>query len=279
MTDAPSDHLSNLPSGARGAGNSSSHGADSSAPHIVGLFHGILTGKSDRTWPRYGARWFGLNFPHVLAVQSEYFALPLPRIEALRNRVRSRELRGEIVDRIAAARQDYGSPPVSIVSHSNGAVLSLQVARSLIEIGIPVRTLVLIAPALRTGPATREIAGWIEHGMLDYALMIRPTRDKLIGAIGANWRTRLYAWPWGSLGHDGWDADVISDMGYGMGDVGSGISHRTSHIPHLECIDLPNMGHGDPVAPVNRGMLFSEMVAPALGLAPWGSFKPGGPDA
>lgn len=232
-------------------------------PHVVGLFHGILTGKSDRTWPRYGTRFFAATCPHVLTVESEYFALPLPRIEALRNRGRSRELRGEIVDLIAAASQEYNAPPVSLVSHSNGAVLSMQVARSLIEIGIPIRSMVLIAPALRTGPATREIAEWIDRGMVDYALLVRPTRDKLIKAIGANWRTRLYAWPWGSLGHDGWSCDDAGDV-----------------FPcALESIDLPNMGHSDPVSAVNRGELFAEIIAPALGLAPWTHHNPGGADA
>jgi pimeloyl-ACP methyl ester carboxylesterase len=232
-------------------------------PHVVGLFHGILTGKSDGTWPRDFTRFFAELFPQVLTVESEYFALPLPRIEALRNRGRSRELRADIVDLIAAACQEFQAPPVSIVSHSNGAVLALQVARSLIEAGIPVRSMVLIAPALRTGPATREIAEWIERGMLDYALLVRPTRDKLIGAIGANWRTRLYAWPWGSLGHDGWSMDDAGEV-----------------FPcALESIDLPNMRHSDPVSLVNRRFLFSEIIAPALGLAPWGTFKPGGPDA
>lgn len=223
---------------------------------VVGQFHGILTRQSSPTWPVFGTGFFESTHPRVATVNSSYFALPLPRIEALRNPRRSRELAREI----RAASTRLGDAPISIVSHSNGAVLALQVARALIERGIAIRSLVLIAPALRTRSASREIADWLARGMLDYALLVRPTRDLLISGIGANWRTKIYAWPWGSLGSDGWDVAETSPV--------------FPNIP--ETIDLADMGHSDPVAPANREWLYQQVISPALGLAPWGEIEPKG---
>lgn len=223
----------------------------------------------------FGRRWLMDRHAEVETIRSEYFALPLPRIEAFRNRGRTRALVEEFVKAIESLRRFQNSPlcadscksetmAVSIVSHSNGGVLALQVARKLIAMGVPIRAMVLIAPALRTGPATREIAGWLESGMLDYALLVRPTRDLLISSIGANWRTRLFSWPWGSLGHDGW----ALDCGFGISDCG---------FPNgMETLDLSDMGHSDPVSMEHREWLFESVIAPALGLAPWGELEPRG---
>lgn len=209
----------------------------------------------------FGRRWLMDRHAEVETIRSEYFALPLPRIEAFRNRGRTRALVEEFVAKRLGAKR-FEDAAVSIVSHSNGGVLALQVARKLIAMGVPIRALVLIAPALRTGPATREIAGWLESGMLDYALLVRPTRDLLISSIGANWRTRLFSWPWGSLGNDGWDLDEISSFEF--------------QVSGLETLDLPDMGHSDPVSMEHREWLFESVIAPALGLAPWGELEPRG---
>lgn len=235
--------------------------SDRPSPLVLGQFHGILTGKSDPTWPEFGTEFFEELYPWIDTVNSSYFALPLPRIEALRNRGRSRDLVAEMVTACKVVQRDWGrNPRVAIVSHSNGGVLAIQVARGLIRRGIAVHAIILMAPALRTGAASREIAEWLTSGMLEYALLVRPTRDILIGGIGANWRTKLYAWPWGSLGSDGWDVSEIEGV--------------FPNIP--ETLDLPDMGHTDPVAIVNREWLYREIISPALGLAPWGELQPRG---
>lgn len=192
-------------------------------------------------------------------MNSEYFELPLPRLAAVRNPRRSRHL----VRRMLTAAQ-YGIElrpepgELAFVCHSNGAVLGLQAARALIARGVAVRSMVLIAPAVRTKSASKEIAGWLARGMLGRALLVLPTRDKLIGAIGKNWRMKVAAWPWGSLGHDGWDGDEFS-----MAELGN---------PPMTLV-LPDQGHSDPVAPSRRRWLYEEIVAPALGLAPWGDLQ------
>ncbi len=230
-------------------------------PLIVGQAHGILTGKSSPSWPEYGDAFFAARHPQVSTVNTEYYELPLPRIAALRNPARARRLVRRL---LTAAKYGIELRPdpaeLAIVSHSNGAVLALQACRALIAEGIALRSLVLIAPAVRTTEATREVCGWLATGMLGYALLVRPTRDRLIGGIAKNWRTRLVAWPWGSLGHDGWDLDEIDD------------ADPRALLP--ETIDLPDMGHSDPVAPVHRRELYETILAPALGLSPWGDRQP-----
>lgn len=228
---------------------------------IVGQFHGILTGQSSPTWPTFGTGYLDATHPQVKTINAKYYALPLPRIEALRNRRRAKALANEVYDAWTEAQgfedPTYQMTPISIVAHSNGGVLALQVARILIGWGIPLRSLILIAPALRTGPASKEIAEWIERGMLESALLVRPTRDILIGGIGTNWKTKLFSWPWGSLGADDWKEDAKVD--------GSMLT-----------LDLPDMGHSDPVAPVHRQWLYETVILPALGLAPWGELQPKG---
>lgn len=232
------------------------------SPLVVCQAFGILTGDESPSWPEFGTAYFEAFHPEVSTVNTDYFEWPLPRLAAIRNTGRSRRL----VRRIRTAAQylvELRETPAEIafVAHSNGAVLALQACRELIGSGVAVRSLVLIAPALRTRDASREIGDYLATGMLDFALLVRPTKDAVIGAVGRSWRTKLAAWPWGSLGHDGWNADALGQW--------SGIFPSAAGT-----IDLPDMGHSDPVAPRNRRWLYQAIVAPALGLARWGDLEP-----
>lgn len=238
----------------------SGHGEESL---IVAQAHGILTGKSSPSWPEFGSAYFAANHPHVSTVNTEYYELPLPRVAALRNPARSHNL----VRRMKTAAQyrvEMRDTPAELafVSHSNGGVLALQAIRELIRDGIAVRSLIMIAPAVRTKSTTREVAAWLESGMLGYALLVRPMADTLIGGISKNWRTKMLAWPWGSLGIDGWATEEFQVQG--------------SKFQVPETIDLPAMGHTDPVAPKTRLWLYDSIIAPALGLCPWGEVQPNG---
>jgi Thioesterase domain len=265
-----------LPSGVEVAavsGVSAATGRDGSAeaarsrPHLVGQFHGILTRKSNPSWPQYGDAFFANRFPKVRTVNSRYYQLPFPRVAAVKNSQRSRDLTRQI-DTAARllAEQAQEQPAISLVSHSNGAVLAMQVARSLIERGRPLQSLVLIAPATPTRSTSREVADWLSRGMLDYALLVRPSSDLVIGTIGANWQTRLLAWPWGALGHDGWAAEEFQVSEF----QASG---------RQETICLPDMGHSDPVHERNWEWLYTRIVGPALGLSPWLDLQPEGEGA
>jgi len=228
-------------------------------PLVLGQAHGILTGESSPSWPEFGSAFFRAYYPQVITVDTEYFELPLPRLAAARNPRRSRNLVRRM--KTAALYQvEMRETPAELafVAHSNGAVLTLQACRALIAQGIAVRVLILIAPAVRTKAATREIAYWLASGMLGSAVLVRPTKDRVIGLIGRSWRTKIVAWPWGSLGEDGWALDEFPEY--------TELNIRT--------IDLPDMGHSDPVSPENRKWLYEAIIAPALGLAPWGDLNP-----
>ena len=216
--------------------------------------HGILTGDSSPSWPEFGTAFFAARHPQVQTVNTEYYELPLPRLAAVRNPKRSRNL----VRRMLTAAQ-YGielrdePAELAFVSHSNGAVLAMQACRALIAQGVAVKALVMIAPAVRTKDATREVCEWMSSGMLGSALLVRPMRDVLIGGIARNWRTKLVAWPWGSLGADGWDEDIVSEF-----------EPEFRHSPGV--MDIRDMGHTDVVAPKNRRWLYETIIAPELGL-------------
>lgn len=244
-----------FPSAARdAAGSGQSSRATTPLPLIVAQAHGILTGKSSPSWPEFGTSFFAARHPQVQTVNTEYYELPLPRLAAVRNPKRSRNL----VRRMLTAAQ-YGielrddPAELAFVSHSNGAVLAMQACRALIAQGVAVKALVMIAPAVRTKDATREVCEWMSKGMLGIAMLVRPMRDVLIGSIGRNWRTKLVAWPWGSLGADGWDT--------------SEFQVSESQVPSCPAtIDIPDMGHTDVVAPENRRWLYETIIAPKLGL-------------
>lgn len=279
MTEIPpqnSPSLSNLSPGGESAGGltgvfppagragASAVGAPSARPIplVVGQCHGILTGDSSPSWPEFGSAYFAARHPHVSTVNTDYFELPLPRVAALRNPSRSRNLvRRMKTSALYQVELREEPAELAFVSHSNGAVLALQACRELIREGIAVRSLVLLAPAIRTKDASREIGGWLASGMLGHALLVRPLRDGVIGWTARNWRTRIAVWPWGSLGHDGWAVDEISVFSF-------------QFSAQAETVDLPDMGHSDPVAPLNRRWLYEAIVAPALGLAPWGGLQP-----
>lgn len=213
--------------------------------------HGILTGQSDPTWPQYGDAWFAAHHPQVRTVNTRYYQLPFPRVAAIKNTRRSRDLSRQVTTAVTLLAEQTGTrPTVSMVAHSNGGVIAMQVARALIAKGQPVESMILIAPALRTSDASREIAGWLDTGMLETALLVRPTRDLVIGGIATNWQSRALAWPWGALGHEGWDVAEIE--------------HVFPNIPMTK--DLPGMGHSDPTKPHNRAWLYESIIAPALGL-------------
>lgn len=223
----------------------------SGCPLVVAQAHGILTGKSSPSWPEFGSAFFDAFHPHVSTVNTEYYELPFPRVAALRNPARSRNL----VRRLKTAAQyqvEMRETPAELafVSHSNGAVLALQAIRSLIKEGIAVRALVMIAPAVRTKDASREISEWLASGMLGLALLVRATKDRVIGAVGRSWRTKLVMWPWGSLGTDGWDTSEFPEF---------------TEI-NVGTIDFEGMGHSDPVSPQKRKWLYETVIAPALGL-------------
>jgi len=228
-------------------------------PLVVGQAHGILTGKSSPSWPEFGSAFFRAFHPQVCTVDTEYFEWPLPRVAALRNPARSRNL----VRRLKTAAQyqvEMRETPaeLAVIGHSNGNVLTFQGCRELIREGIAIKVMILIAPALPTRAASREISGWLASGMLGSAVLVRPMRDRVIGAAGRSWRTKIVVWPWGSLGADGWAVDEFPEF--------TELNIRT--------IDLPDMGHSDPVSPQNRRWLYEAIIAPALGLSPWGDLNP-----
>lgn len=180
-------------------------------------------------------------------VASDYYELPLPRLAALRNPARARELHAEATRAAREVRAEFSHrPTLDLVTHSNGGVLALQMLRerSMVWRG---GHWVLIAPALRRGGASREIGEMIRDGRLSGVTLVRPLRDRTLAFAG---RRRIATWPWGDLGLSGWDLDALGEVPAGA----------------VSTIDLPEAGHSDPLRPGSREWTFSTIVDPALGL-------------
>jgi pimeloyl-ACP methyl ester carboxylesterase len=220
---------------------------------IVGIFHGILTGKTDGSWAGSCSR-FILARPNpgqaILTISRDYYEFPLPRLAALRNADRIQQINTVIHDRIASAEFLHGEEPeLGFIGHSNGCVLAFQAARAAIANGRIVKTLILMSPALRVRDSTKEIAGWLESGMLESVVLVIAEGDKLLSY--ASILPRVVTWPWGSLGYDGWSQKDIPDA----------VKSKMTEVR------LPLEGHSTFLNDLEkRRGIFENIVAPQLGL-------------
>jgi len=219
------------------------------APLIVGIFHGILTGATDAAWSGACSRFILARDTVrriVITISRDYYEFPFPRLAAVRNADRIDEINDHIAGRITTSKYRTGlDPELAFVGHSNGCVLALHSARACIADGHRVRALILMSPALRTRDTTREIAGWMRSGMLESCVLVIATGDRPLSLASA--LPRLVTWPWGSLGHDGWSDEAL---------------------PGMRTITLKNEGHSTFLNnPEKRRGIFENIVAPLLGLA------------
>lgn len=219
---------------------------------IVSINHGILTGRTDGAWSGAFADYLGREHGNAVPLLKSYFEWPLPRLAAVRNLARVVELTDSARRNLVLHQAKRGRRmEFAAVGHSNGCVLAFGVCENLIGNGIPVRSLVLMCPALRTKETTRKIADWLNRGMLGRAVLVRATGDRTIGVVA---RFRAVSWPWGSLGLDGWDLSSLDEIGL------------EAMPAEMHTIDLAAEGHGDLLDLGRREETFRSLVAPALGL-------------
>ena len=220
---------------------------------LVGVFHGILTGATNPAWSGACTRFIHDRYipgRQVVTIARDYYELPLPRLAGFRNAKRIADINGTIAGRVTNLSFNTGVPPeISFVAHSNGSVLALCCARACIDRGEKVRSLVLMAPALRAGDATKEIAGWIANGMLGAAVLVLAEKDKLMSFL--SYVPGRVTWPWGALGREGWSVDDIPET----------VRDR------MHTVSLVGEGHSTFLNnPAKRAEVFQDIVAPALGL-------------
>lgn len=214
------------------------------APWLIGLYHGILTGRTSPTWPDYGRAWFAAVEPLIQTITDYYKEWIFPRVAAIRNQERIRRNVSTFLLQARLTREKRGrAPRMDFGGHSNGGILAVGTAREMIAEGYRVESIILMAPALRAKETSRELSDWIDRGMLGRVLLVRATKDRTLGL--AKLLPRIVCWPWGVLGLLGWDETVISE----------------SAAAHFYTLDLAE-GHTEFLQPDRREETFETIIGP-----------------
>src|SRR6266567_7557972 len=109
---------------------------------IVAAIHGILTNQTDPSWPDKLDAWMFYRDPEVKVLKKEYRAGPFPHWNCwLKDPLLARSLANELELFLLRSKSGLpircrtGFPLVWLVAHSNGAVIALLAAKSLIDRG------------------------------------------------------------------------------------------------------------------------------------------------
>jgi len=125
---------------------------------IIAAIHGIMTNQTDASWPDQFDAWMFERDQEVKVLKKEYRAGPFPRWNCwVRDPLLARSLANELELFLAASHPNSpsihqstnprfhhsNSPTLWLVAHSNGAVIALLTAKTLIARGHRIAGLIL----------------------------------------------------------------------------------------------------------------------------------------
>src|SRR5881409_3497050 len=117
---------------------------------IVAAIHGILTNQTDPSWPDKLDAWMFDRDPEVKVLKKEYHAGPFPRWNCqVKDPLLAHSLANELELFLSSALRPQSSalPPIWLVAHSNGAVIALLTAKTLIQHGYRIGGVILTGAA------------------------------------------------------------------------------------------------------------------------------------
>jgi hypothetical protein len=214
---------------------------------IIAAVHGIMTNQTDASWPDQFDAWMFERDPEVKVLKKEYRAGPFPRWNCwVRDPLLARSLANELelfvqpscstdstVPRFhdsthsnsiaPTLHHSNGLPSLWLVAHSNGAVIALLTARSLIARGHTIAGLIFTGAACDADIERNGVLEWQCRGMLGSAIAYCSAEDEVLAGAPervsqsrgpAAWWTGLRSWfwgkcirPYGCLGRAGWMLD------------------------------------------------------------------------
>lgn len=179
---------------------------------VLVAYHGILTGKTEPTWPQkletYLMRWASRR---PSTITDHYKAWPLPWANWLLNKKEGRAL----ANRLRYLLQDDGLPLTDIeewdqrfdlvmVAHSNGCCIVLDAIKRLAAYGIRTDRVLFIGGAIEESPARNGLLDLVKSGHLHRAEAWWSPQDGVIGLP--------FKWPYGNLGRRGWDLTDVPEQ-------------------------------------------------------------------
>lgn len=175
---------------------------------LVVAVHGIMTGRTDPTWPEEFERWAAHYFPDARVLTDQYFAAPLPIWNVfVRNRRQAKAL-AAVVDRWIDDTPAATTVNVHFVGHSNGCDIIRQAAIRLLKKKRRIATIIVVSAPLRRTVKKLGLRPYLEDGRLGRLAAYCADNDKVL-ARPIDWRfpwTAIGAvlrWPYGNLGRMG----------------------------------------------------------------------------
>ena len=171
---------------------------------IIAAIHGIMTNQTDASWPDKFDAWMFERDPEVKVLKKEYRAGPFPHWNCwVRDPLLARSLANELelflhpsrshacpsTSWLAIAKRrrlnhQPSTPPLWLLAHSNGAVIALLTAKSLIARGHRIDGLILTGAACEADIDRNSVLEWQCRGMLGSAISYSSAEDQVLpGAV------------------------------------------------------------------------------------------------
>ncbi|MDE2104871.1 MAG: hypothetical protein KGL39_46975 [Patescibacteria group bacterium] len=175
--------------------------------------HGI--NATNNGWVGDFCQFIKKQWPEAVIIEPDYFATALP---IFNNWFLDPHVSKCLFQKILF---NAGTLPIFFVAHSNGAVITLRTAQLLIAKGKTVAGMVLIAGAIDPDIAETQLLHNVTAKQLGFAAAYCSADDDVLGAPHwlPKWLQTPYEyvkWPYGSLGHTGWQVGAHEYNGPGF---------------------------------------------------------------
>ncbi len=228
---------------------------------LVVAVHGILTGRSNPTWPERFEQWVASRMCGVTVLTDHYTAGPFPWWNVWWKNRRAALALDAVVENYID-----GLPPgdvtVHFVGHSNGCDIIRRSSIRLMRRGYRVASVLLFSAPCAPSVARMGFQPYVDDGSLDRLVVYAADDDDV---LPPKWDRRnpwtifrnVVQWPYGNAGRYG-----LTDGEQFVVRNGAEITHRTATR------FFPGWGHGDffPLANPGRMAGIFETIARDAGL-------------
>lgn len=166
--------------------------------------HGILTGRTDVTWPESFQIYTHRHAPDVRVICDQYDAGPFPRLNWFRGNPRMAKA---MALRLAAWLDDSHHEGLAMVAHSNGCDIVRRVALELGKLGVRVEAIVMVAPPVSSSLDKQGLQSLIDRKLLGRVVCYYTPRDTVLARRLSwnpiSWVSAALRWPYGNAGRVG----------------------------------------------------------------------------
>lgn len=172
---------------------------------IALALHGILTGRSDVTWPeRLQTFAHRVNPGGFVVLTDQYDAGPFPRVNWW---IGNPRMARAMTRRVLSWLEDGVHERVALVGHSNGCDIVRRVAIELAAAGVVVDALIMVAPPISPDLKGNGLAPHLASGKLKRVVCYFTPHDTVLAPVRnlnpLTWFGNVARWPYGNAGRVG----------------------------------------------------------------------------